>query len=189
VVLAVVASTFFLFGGVNMTYYYGSEYPRESLIIKVGGKEVFLLSHKRASPELGPDSSGSYIITVTNFAHYMVRPPDTRSAVPAYDCRLGDGPTITELDGSPLKLGTARDPIRRLRWEYTDLFDNQPNYAWAKRGTAEVPRIASKATLARRVKEAAGLRGVPCRHDTDAQAFYPRGSATVLFYKYVEETL
>jgi hypothetical protein len=34
VVLAVVASTFFLLGGVNMTYYYGSEYPREPLIIR-----------------------------------------------------------------------------------------------------------------------------------------------------------
>lgn len=172
-----------------MSYYYGSEYPRESLIIRVGDEEVFLLSHHRAPSDISPDAACSFIITVTNFAHYMVRPPDTRSAVPAWNCKLGDGPTITELDGSPLVLGTARNPIQRLRWEYTDLFAKQPNYAWVRRGVAEVPRTASKVTLARRVKEAAGLRGVPCRHDTDAQAFYPRGSATVLFYAFIEETL
>lgn len=172
-----------------MTYYYGSEYPRESLIIKVGGKETFLLSSRLVLYELGPKNHGSYVITVSGPKHYLVRLSDTRSAVPAWNCELGDGPTITELDGSPIRLGTARKPTRRLNWEYTDLFGGSPNYAWVRRGTVEVPRTVSRTAIVIRLKAAAGLRGVRCRHDTNAQALYPQGSATVLFYRYAEEEL
>ena len=86
--------------------------------------------------------------------------------------------------------------------EYTDTFGGEANYCWVKRATVAMPELTHygydggtnycKANrvftreLMRKAKAAVGLTGVRGRREEwgDTIAFYPYGSATVLFISF-----
>lgn len=88
--------------------------------------------------------------------------------------------------------------------EYTDTFGGEANYCWIKRATITMPDLThygydgalgyTKANarmerhLMRKAKAAMGLSGVRGRREDgeDTIAFYPYGSATVMFVTFRE---
>ena len=93
------------------------------------------------------------------------------------------------------------------RWnvEYTDTFAGEANYCWVRRATIELVPLpndtvyTSAATIARnrraydrelmrKAKSAVGITGMRGRKESygDSIAFYPYGTATVLFINWKE---
>jgi len=85
--------------------------------------------------------------------------------------------------------------------EFTDTFGGEANYCWIKRATITMPDLMhygalgfTNATnrlerhLMRKAKAAMGLNGVRGRREDwgDMIAFYPYGSATVMFVTFRE---
>lgn len=89
--------------------------------------------------------------------------------------------------------------------EYTDTFGGEANYCWVKRARVAMPELTAygydggtnyaaankryERELMRRAKAAMGLTGIRGRKESlgDSIAFYPYGSATVMFVSWVEE--
>lgn len=89
--------------------------------------------------------------------------------------------------------------------EYTDTFGGEANYCWVKRARVAMPELTAygydggtnyaaankryERELMRRAKATMGLTGIRGRKESlgDSIAFYPYGSATVMFVSWVEE--
>ena len=89
--------------------------------------------------------------------------------------------------------------------EYTDTFGGEANYCLVKRARVAMPELTAygydggtnyaaankryERELMRRAKAAMGLAGIRGRKESlgDSIAFYPYGSATVMFVSWVEE--
>lgn len=89
--------------------------------------------------------------------------------------------------------------------EYTDTFGGEANYCWVERATITMPELTHygfdgalgytkanermKRHLMRKAKAAMGLTGVRGRREDqgDTVAFYPYGSATVMFVSFRDE--
>ena len=78
------------------------------------------------------------------------------------------------------------------RWEYTDTFGGEANYAWVRRGLINcehkhfpTPDLwpKKKRAIVRAAKREAGLSGVRCKVADygDQVALWPNGMCTVLF--------
>lgn len=69
----------------------------------------------------------------------------------------------------------------QTEFEYTDTFNGEANYSWARRAShnGDMPERAA----IRAAKTWAGLNGVRCRKENygDTIALFPSGSCTVLF--------
>lgn len=67
--------------------------------------------------------------------------------------------------------------------EYTDTFGGQANYCWVNRHVLKVEDNTSNLAIVRRAKRLASLSGTRGRMEDygDSWAFYPYGTATVLF--------
>jgi len=82
---------------------------------------------------------------------------------------------------------TTTDAPRLLTWrcEYTDTFNGEANYAWARTATVELPTHATDRAIVRAGKAALGLTGVRCRTDhlggCEGFELRPYGSSTVAF--------
>lgn len=92
------------------------------------------------------------------------------------------------------------------KFEYTDLFGGEPNYAWVKRGRVDVPELthygydgsngyakADKAQMREAVRMAkahVGLTNVKCRRDEygDTIQLIPYGHNTALFIDWCDNT-
>lgn len=76
------------------------------------------------------------------------------------------------------------------RWnvEYTDTFAGEANYCWVRRATIARNRRAYDRELMRKAKAAVGITGMRGRKESygDSIAFYPYGTATVLFINWKE---
>ncbi|CAB4136317.1 hypothetical protein UFOVP917_16 [uncultured Caudovirales phage] len=70
-----------------------------------------------------------------------------------------------------------------IRYEYTDTFGGEANYAWCRRGEITIPWNTSDRARVRKVKKALGLEGVPCKRETYGEQIVlrPVGSCTVVF--------
>lgn len=70
-----------------------------------------------------------------------------------------------------------------IKYEITDTFGGEANYAWVRRGELTLPDNATKLAIVRAVKKAAGWEGVRCRKENygETLALYPAGSCMVCF--------
>jgi hypothetical protein len=72
---------------------------------------------------------------------------------------------------------------KMIRFELTDTFGGEANYAWARRGEYKGNNGESKLSLVRAAKKFAGFTGLKCRvdHYGDMIAIYPSGLCQVCF--------
>jgi hypothetical protein len=70
-----------------------------------------------------------------------------------------------------------------IRFEHTDTFGGEANYAWVRRGEYKGNKEESDLSLVRAVKKFAGFTGIKCRvdHNGDMIAIYPSGLCQVCF--------
>lgn len=67
--------------------------------------------------------------------------------------------------------------------ELTDTFGGEPNYAWARRESFDMPRESTDRAIVRAAKAAIGYTGVRCttRDYGDMIELRPCGECTVIF--------
>lgn len=89
--------------------------------------------------------------------------------------------------------------------KYTDTFAGEANYCWVKRATVHMPELTHygydgasnyaranrifERELMKRAKAEVGLTGIRGRKESygDSIAFYPYGTATVMFVSWMED--
>ena len=71
----------------------------------------------------------------------------------------------------------------QVQFELTDLFGDQANYSWVKRGTIDVPENATQVCIMRKVKRELDITGIRCRVSRigDMWEFRPSGSLCIGF--------
>ena len=71
----------------------------------------------------------------------------------------------------------------QVQFELTDLFGDQANYSWVKRGTIDVPENATQVYIMRKVKRELDITGIRCRVSRvgDMWEFRPSGSLCIGF--------
>lgn len=95
--------------------------------------------------------------------------------------------------------------MNKYKIEYTDTFAGEANYCWVKRATVTMSELTHysydggtnyvrsnriyERELMRKAKAAMGLTGIRGRKEScgDLIAFYPYGTATVMFISWAED--